>query len=273
MILFMIFSVLFQNSIIIYRGDTIRNNEEFMELLKNEQVILIGEKHDDEFTHKLELRILEEVYRESSDSLVLCMEMFEKDIQKQLDKYLEGSISEEEFLKEVRPWSNYESDYRPLVVFAKKNGIPVIASNIPRSISSRVTMGGKKVLDSIIDKSDYIEGPVFLNDSLYRQRFFKTMEQMKGTPMERALKMKENFYYGQCLKDATMAESIISSIDKNYKVLHINGSFHSDYHSGIVYQLKKKKKELDILTIRAIGKTESIKTDTLADITIRESNL
>jgi uncharacterized iron-regulated protein len=69
--------------------------------------------------------------------------MFERDVQDILDAYLEGNISEKTFLKQSRPWPNYLKDYRPLIEFARKKGMPVIAANIPRGTAAAVAMENK----------------------------------------------------------------------------------------------------------------------------------
>ena len=37
-----------------------------------------------------------------------------------------------DLMQDARPWANYETDYAPLVHFAKDVGMPVIAANAPR---------------------------------------------------------------------------------------------------------------------------------------------
>lgn len=63
--------------------------------------------------------------------VVLSLEMFERDVQHVLDEYLSGTVPERD-LRDARPWPNYVSDYRPLVEFAKSNGLSVVAANAPR---------------------------------------------------------------------------------------------------------------------------------------------
>ena len=82
-------------------------------------VVFVGEQHDDPNTHRLERALLEGIARRRSD-VVVSLEMFERDVQKRLDDYLAGRVTEEDFLKEARPWPRYATDYRPLVEFAKR---------------------------------------------------------------------------------------------------------------------------------------------------------
>jgi hypothetical protein len=56
-------------------------------------LVFVGEQHDDPATHRMELAILEGVARRR-DSVTLAMEMFERDVQPLLDRYLAGSTTE-----------------------------------------------------------------------------------------------------------------------------------------------------------------------------------
>ena len=77
--------------------------------LAKADVVFVGEQHNDAATHRLELAILEGLGRRRN-SIIVAMEMFERDTQQTLDNYLAGKISEQEFLKVARPWPNYATD-------------------------------------------------------------------------------------------------------------------------------------------------------------------
>jgi hypothetical protein len=46
-------------------------------------------------------------------------------------------------------WSNYQTDYRPLVDFAKENNLRFIATNIPRRYASMINKMGIKALKEL----------------------------------------------------------------------------------------------------------------------------
>ena len=74
--------------------------------------------------------------------------MFERDVQPILDEYLAGLITEKAFRDSSRPWNNYEKDYRPLVEYARKQKLAVIAANAPRRYVNRVArLGAASLLD------------------------------------------------------------------------------------------------------------------------------
>src|SRR5438876_11268937 len=65
-------------------------------------LVFVGEQHDDPATHRMELALLEGIARRR-DSVVLALEMFERDVQPLLDAYLAGDSSEAELLRSGRP--------------------------------------------------------------------------------------------------------------------------------------------------------------------------
>src|SRR5262245_14317540 len=127
---------------------TFTDFEMLMANLAKADVVLVGEEHDDPATHRLELAILEGLARRRG-SVIVSMEMFERDTQAAVDDYLAGGINESEFLKISRPWPNYATDYRPLVEFARMKGWHVLAANVPRQYASAVARGGTSVLDKL----------------------------------------------------------------------------------------------------------------------------
>ena len=111
-------------------------------------IVFVGEQHDDPNTHRLEAAILDGLRRRGV-TVTLSLEMFERDTQADVDSYLAGKVSEEEFLKTSRPWPRYATDYRPLVELAKAQGWPVVASNVPRRLASSVAKTGLTALETL----------------------------------------------------------------------------------------------------------------------------
>src|ERR1035437_8259771 len=91
-------------------------------------VLFLGEQRDDPATHRLEAATLEGLARRRG-SVVLAMEMFERDVQPSLDDYLAGRSTEGDFLARSRPWPRYRADYRPLVEFARAWKGPGVAGD------------------------------------------------------------------------------------------------------------------------------------------------
>ncbi|HIU63611.1 MAG TPA: ChaN family lipoprotein [Candidatus Avacidaminococcus intestinavium] len=209
-------------------------------------VIFFGEYHDQASLHKLEADLLEELYILHGNKLVLSLEMFEADQQDTLNKYLDGKITETEFLATARPWPNYETDYKPLVEFAKTHKLPVIAANIPRFLAAHLAKNGS--LDAIDEKdSAYLPRHTYAPEGKYKEKFMGYMSGMNNS-MAAARQRVEQMFAAQSLKDDKMAESIFAyrEANPNAVVLHVNGSFHSDAHLGTAEKLAKLDQNLKI---------------------------
>ena len=205
--------------------------------LARADAIFVGEQHDDPNTHRLELAIVEGLTRRGV-SVVVALEMFERDVQAQVEGYAAGRITEEQFLKDSRPWPRYASDYRPLVEFARAHHLPIVASNVPRRIASDVSKNGMPA----IDRLDGGDRPLAAKEMQcptsgeYYQRFGEAMGGHEGA--------NNNFYFAQCVKDETMGESVADAFQKNatgrVTIVHVNGAFHSDFGEGTAESARRR---------------------------------
>ena len=78
----------------------------------------------------------------------------------------------------------------------------------------------------------------------------------EGQSAEAAAQMGERFYFAQCLKDETMAESIVRAhaVEKDPApvVVHYNGAFHSDYRLGTAARVKRRLPNARIAVVSVI---------------------
>jgi len=207
-------------------------------------VVFFGENHDNPICHWLELELTKDLYDAKKDNLILGAEMFEADVQVTMNEYLNGYIKESAFKENSRPWPNYETDYKPLINFAKEHKIPFIATNIPRRYASIVAAKGLEHLDSILSKEArqwMASLPIVFDSSL---KCYKDMLGMKD-PSHSGI----NVAKAQALKDATMAYFILQNLGKGKTFLHYNGAYHSNNKEGICWYLKQARPKLKIMTI------------------------
>ena len=180
-------------------------------------VIFVGEQHDDPNTHRLEVAILEGLDRRKVRPVV-SLEMFERDVQAVLDSYLSGALVEEEMVKTSRPWPRYATDYRPLIEAAKQRGWIVVAANVPRRIASAVAKSGQAAIAQLTESDRrLVARDLACPHDDYFERFAATMTGHPGASQtdEEKQAMTERFYWAQCVKDETMAESIVSALEKS----------------------------------------------------------
>lgn len=208
-------------------------------------VVFVGEQHDDPNTHRLEAAILEGLQRRKV-SPVVSLEMFERDVQAGIDAYLAGRVGEEETLKGARPWPRYATDYRPLVERAKAGGWPVIAANVPRRIAAAVSKTGKGALDQLSETDRaFAARELQCPFDGYFDRFVKSMGSHPGPPQtpDEQRATTERFYWSQCVKDETMAESIATAVGRRASpgpVVHYDGAFHSDFGLGTAERTRRR---------------------------------
>jgi uncharacterized iron-regulated protein len=223
-----------------HAGDRQLSWDDAVRQLSLTDVVFLGEQHDDPATHRLERTLLEALHQASGKPLVLSLEMFERDVQPVLDAYLNGSISEADFLARSRPWPNYATDYRPLVEYAKAHGLPVLASNVPRRIASAVAKQGLEALGTLPPEERRFAAAEVVAP---RDRLWERFQEMMGSHPGVGEAEIARMYVAQCLKDATMAETIAQRFEGAGPaplVLHVNGAFHSDEGLGVPAQLRRR---------------------------------
>ena len=231
-------------------GKTVKYSK-MLDKVKDADVVLFGESHNNPISHWLELELSKDLYQLKKDNLVMAAEMFETDNQLIIDEYFANLISQSYFEDEVRLWPNYETDYKPLVEFAKKNKIPFVASNIPRRYASLVNKKGFEGLEELSDEAKaYLPPlPVPYDPNL---ECYKSLLKMEGMGAH----MSPNFPKAQAIKDATMAYSILKNWSPGKLVLHFNGSYHSDNFESIYWYLKKENPDIKIATITTVSQKE-----------------
>jgi len=217
--------------------------ESMVATLAQADVVFVGEQHDDPNTHRLERAILEGLARRRGD-IILSLEMFERDVQDQVDQFGRGDLPEDQFLSETRPWPRYATDYRPLVEFAKAHQWPIVAANIPRPLASEIAKSGLDVLQAKAgqERGWFAAEWECPRDDEYYRRFKEAMGDHTGADDV------DLYYASQCLKDETMAESIVRASeaaaaarpDTRPLVVHYNGAFHSDYTLGTAARVRRR---------------------------------
>lgn len=232
--------------------------KEIAERLGDYDVIFFGEFHGNKILHSLEFELLKMLHR-NNKNIIVSLEMFERDVQPILDEYLNDEISEEEFLKNSRPWSNYKTDYKPLIEFAKENELTVVAANIPRRYANMISKQGLNALDSLsVEEKKFVTKKHIVFEDEYKEIFIQTMKDnmAHSSRMPTGMMMNLDFIYAaQCIKDDTMAESILKyhRIPPRRKVIHFNGDFHSRKHLGTAQKIQALEPMLKVAVITPIG--------------------
>jgi len=212
--------------------------------LAQKDIVLFGEFHNNAISHWLELAVAKDLSEKRT--LTFGAEMFEADNQQALNNYLAGKISAKGLDSTARLWSNYKTDYAPIVNFAKEKNVPFIATNIPRRYASLVSKKGFEALDTLsaLEKTWMAALPMDYDANL--PGYVKMVEMMGGHG-------GANMPKAQASKDATMAYFILQNFKPGNLFIHYNGSFHSDNYDGINWYLKRKQPDLKYATITTVS--------------------
>ncbi len=219
------------------------------DIAKND-VIFLGEMHDDATAHFLQA----EIFRQSVEKfntnrkIALSLEMFERDNQIVLNEYLSGLITEKKFLDDSRPWGNYKTDYRPLVELAKEKKLEIIAANAPRRYVNMVSRNGRDSLTALSKDAKKFLPPLPYSEA--SEAYSKKFKALMG-PSAEAMMGLDKILSSQSLWDASMAFWIAETLKKNKNalVIHLNGAFHTESRLGTVEHLLKYRPKTKVLVV------------------------
>jgi len=233
--------------------------------INHADVVFLGEMHNDPVAHYLQKKIFIKTYaiynRKAKPSkrreVILSMEMFERDVQMILDEYLFDIIDETYFLACSRPWNNYLTDYHPMVKFAKKHNIKVIAANAPRRYVHRVGQKGLKVLNDLSATAKTWIAPIPYKkpSKKLKERFIALQSKIAAiAPAHGDFSRQSHFLEAQNLWDATMAYSLSEELINTPKalILHLNGYFHSQSGIGIPEHLSQYRTGVKKLIVNIV---------------------
>ncbi|MHB8709890.1 MAG: ChaN family lipoprotein, partial [Desulfuromonadales bacterium] len=206
------------------------SREEMLRDLLSVQVIFIGELHDQIGHHEAQLSILQALQQESVQ-LAIGLEMFRKDSQKALDRWVFGSYPVESFLKDYNDnWSMWEK-YRGIFDFARRQKVKMVGLNISRELSARVARNGFAALPAAerqaLGNVQCVVSPEYGN-------FLRRAMGGHGGHGDKY----RYFCEAQILWDTMMARHLLEFLKANpdYRVLVLAGSGHA-WKFGIPRQL------------------------------------
>jgi uncharacterized iron-regulated protein len=233
--------------------------EKLVNASENKELILFGEFHDNPISHWLQLELTKKMYAEVGSNLQLGFEMFEQDQQALLSQYISGNLTAKQFKDTMRLWPNYETDYAPIIEFAKTNKLFCVASNVQRKYASLLFKKGRKALDtlSLTIKAQMAPVDFKVDTTLSQYREVFTMGGHMG------VNMGMNMVESQAFKDATMAQFILANSGRKEGSVqvHFNGAFHSDFHQGILWYVQQKQPDIRVLTISTVTQEDVRKLD------------
>jgi uncharacterized iron-regulated protein len=115
---------------------------ESIDTLRKHRMILVGEMHDAESHHALQLEVIRTLH-EAGVPVAVGMEMFTADRQPMLDLWVSGAADSEAFISAYyEDWNFPWPLYRGILSYARDESIPVVGLNVSRAITRQVAMEG-----------------------------------------------------------------------------------------------------------------------------------
>ena len=227
-------------------------------------VILVAETHDSKEHHELQLDVIRSL-RAIKTPLAIGLEMFQANNQGQLDDWVAGKISEQDF-KTVyaRNWSYDWSLYRDIFIFARDNRIPMIALNIPKEIVFKVARQGFASLTP--EERKNLPSGVTCDINKPQTEFLKRAFQ-EVFKHEANGKVFNNFCEAQGVRNSGMAMIIANEQKRNpgRKLVALAGTWHAVKH-GIPERLTGISTMVIIPEIAELGRRNA--TSAIADYLI-----
>ncbi|HFK2926994.1 TPA: ChaN family lipoprotein [Aeromonas hydrophila] len=218
--------------------------EQALARVADADIVLVGELHTHPAVHLLQARMLAGLAADGRP-LVLSMEQFSRADQPVLDAYLAGRIGEAALIRDGNAWPNYQSDYRPLVEFAKAHHLPVIAANAPKPLVSCVGQEGSAWLDKLpASRRSQLARTLTLGDDPYRQKFMASLHHGDADSNARR-------FAAQTSWDDTMAESMVDYLRSHpgQRIMHIAGNFHVEGGLGLASRIASRNPDLKVALV------------------------
>jgi len=214
--------------------------------LADRRVVMVGETHNRFDHHLQQLAILRGLHQRDSN-IALGVEWFQLPAQPHLDDFVAGRISEAEMLERTGYFDRWRFDYRlyrPVILYAKENGIPVVALNAPVELTNRISevgIGGltaeEKAKVPEIDRSN----------TAYADQLKEFFAQHPGGEK----RSFDRFLDVQLTWDETMADTAARYLRENpgRRMVLMAGSGHIAYRWGIPDRLQRRLPDAAMATV------------------------
>lgn len=200
-----------------------------------QQVVLLGERHDAIDHHRWQLSTLAGLYALRNE-MIIGLEMLPRHAQPVLDSWVAGALSEDELLEQTQwqeTWGFDPALYLPIFHFARLQQIPLIALNITPALRQRLSSEG---FDNIpADQRHHIPAPQDAPAS-YQQRLQAVFDQhpMASDDADQLTR----FMNAQLSWDVAMAHGLAEEAQQGYLAVGLMGLGHVMYNEGVAHQLQ-----------------------------------
>jgi uncharacterized iron-regulated protein len=206
--------------------------------LAGKRVVFIGETHDRYDHHLNQLEVIRRLHQ-LDPNMAIGVEYLQQRSQPQVDDYIAGRITENEFLRSAEYFKEWGYDYRlyaPIFRFAREQGIPVRALNVPSSLASDVAKLGVTGLSE--SQRALLPRDMQPADEGYKARLrgaFEEHASAKAGAFDR-------FVEAQLVWDEGMASHAAEYLSANpgRRMVILAGAGHIEFGSGIPMRLERR---------------------------------
>jgi len=220
---------------------------ETLRRVSKRHVVLLGEHHDNAEHHRWQLHTVAALAA-LRPKVVLGLEMVPRRLQPVLDRWTQGQLSEDEFVKQLdwdAIWSFDIQYYLPLFHLARMQRIPLYALNVERELFNRVARDGWEAIPAgeregvttpAPASKDYLR---FLAASFLRHNPAAPSGIEATSPPEGEKFLR--FVQGQLLWDRAMADGLatVARLANPPLVIGMMGSGHIVNRYGVPEQLRQ----------------------------------
>jgi uncharacterized iron-regulated protein len=209
------------------------SHAEMVDDLRKAGLVLVGEMHDREAHHRMQLDIIKAL-KTAKVPIAVGFEMFTYESQKDIESWVAGTMPESDFISAYyRNWNFPWPLYDDIFLYIRDNKIPAIALNVPPEITRKVSASGF----SSLTREERAKLPPETGCAVDEQymKFIRRAHAMHGHG-------GKNFIYfceAQLLWDQVMARSVIEYLKKDpgKTVVVITGNGHA-WKRGIPEQVR-----------------------------------
>lgn len=183
--------------------------EEMIKEIRDSKLIFIGEYHDSEPHHRIQLDIIKEL-NNSNLPVAVGVEMFAARSQNYLDLWVRGDIEINDFIKAYyQNWSVPWTFYNDLLLYIRDNKIPAIGLNLSKGLLEKIKSGGV----SSLNKKELGELPGQGSCDVDR-RYMEFIERVYAVHGHQE-RYVDNFCESLIMKDRAMAQRIARYVKEN----------------------------------------------------------
>jgi uncharacterized iron-regulated protein len=208
------------------------SQRDLLEDLRQSQVIFMGEFHDNVGHHRAQLSVIDAL--DDEQPLAIGLEMFRKDSQESLDRWVDNDLPLQTFLKVYEDnWSMWPK-YQEIFLHAREKGLKMLGLNISRDITRKVAKNGFQSLSP--EERQMLGNVQCLVNPVYGDYIRLAMGGHGGHGNQYLY-----FCEAQLLWDTMMAQNLVDFLRENpdYRVVVMAGSGHA-WKFGIPKQMLER---------------------------------